>query len=577
MTKHDDQSVDGSSIVGFSRPGSGKSTLIGKISNFSVQYNLSAASIAVAVMVSHNDTEINSGSDSGVLNNTATPLTPDFHEADWVKRVLLGAVFLGAVLGMITMGYLGDMLGRRKAMLVTLSFVVLGALGSGLASWGSDDAVFSVICFCRLIVGVGVGGIYPLSATSSSEAKSEVTDDTDSVLREEAADRVGYSFFWQMPGQFAPYVVALILIAFHDKWGSFSTGAQFRLIYALGAIPAAAVLLLQWRAEESKDFEDAKQRTDQSVEQFSPLKWARAHPQWVELRDGLIGTAGTWFIYDVSYYGTVIFTPHILKSIFGHDETLTKMSYQAIILGLAGIPACILGIEVLKRKGCFFLNFWGFILMAFMFALLGTVNLIADGHSSYHYPLFIIFIMLSFALNMGPPVATFVLPALCFPTEVKSSFHGISAAAAKVGAAAGTFMYKPMADATSLTFLMYFQVCSVLFFSQLAALVVAVASPFVVHITHTAGRLLAPGRSSDLLLHSPHRRVHCEEGRRGCMDTPETGKESNSSTINTYHTPCTSPTGGASSCQRKLPAEVPVENIEQSNWSVPLTQVRTNS
>ena len=47
------------------------------------------------------------------------------------------------------------------------------------------------------------------------------------------------------------------------------------------------------------------------------------HPEYWKT---LIGTGGTWFLYDVSYYGTAIFLPDIQTTIFGQGETLFAMS-----------------------------------------------------------------------------------------------------------------------------------------------------------------------------------------------------------------------------------------------------------
>ena len=71
-----------------------------KIANFSIQYNLQAATVyiickkqvAVMVMTSHND----------VLGDES-----DFPEPGWAKTVLLAAVFAGSMAGMVCMGYLG--------------------------------------------------------------------------------------------------------------------------------------------------------------------------------------------------------------------------------------------------------------------------------------------------------------------------------------------------------------------------------------------------------------------------------------------------------------------------------------
>ena len=57
----------------------------------------------------------------------------------------------------------------------------------------------------------------------------------------------------------------------------------------------------------------------------------------------------------------------------------------------------------------------------------------------------------------GPNVATFVLPAVAFPPEVRSTFHGLSAGSGKVGAVVGTFIYAPLADAFGIAMVMWIQ------------------------------------------------------------------------------------------------------------------------
>jgi hypothetical protein len=55
-------------------------------------------------------------------------------------------------------------------MLLTNSCTVLGSLGTAVFTWGSPDTIYAVMGLCRFILGVGVGGKYPLAATMSSEA-----------------------------------------------------------------------------------------------------------------------------------------------------------------------------------------------------------------------------------------------------------------------------------------------------------------------------------------------------------------------------------------------------------------------
>merc|ERR1712129_462818 len=71
----------------------------------------------------------------------------------------------------------------------------------------------------------------------------------------------------------------------------------------------------------------------------------------------------------------------------------------------------------------------------------------ADGVSPVQARLlFSILCTLFFALYFGPNVATFVLPIVSFPSEVRSPFHGLSAAAAKVGAMTGAIMFPIVND-----------------------------------------------------------------------------------------------------------------------------------
>jgi len=90
---------------------------------------------------------------------------------------------------------------------------------------------YAIICGCRFILGVGVGGQFPLSAAAAKDS---------AAAQESSEQRVGWAFFWQTPGSLAPYLVGLSLsqLPLQRKWAA-SLG--FRLIFGLGAIPAMIV------------------------------------------------------------------------------------------------------------------------------------------------------------------------------------------------------------------------------------------------------------------------------------------------------------------------------------------------
>ena len=391
------------------------SSFVGAAGNLSIQYNLSVLSIALAFAGSH-------------ATSTAKGLAPDLPQPAWAKYSLLGMVFVGTILGMVLLGIVGDVFGRRAGMLASLSLVVGGALASALLSWGAPDAAYGVIVVCRLIIGAGVGGIYPNAAAISAESAGE---------GEDGGERVGFAFFWQSPGAIAPYLLAWLLLATPASTPAV-TSLQFRVLLAAGALPAGAVLIASsWLARDVP--QEAADESGGGGKAAAPagesaLALAMARP---ELLRSLAGTAGTWLLYDISYYGTAIFTPQILDSIFGEEATLADLCWQAIVKEIAGLAGVLAAIAVMRRLGGRWLNVWGFLLLAALFAAFGLLYEVAPGSPA---PLnFGVFCLLSCALNWGPNVATYCLPAQIFPKEVRASFHGISAASGKVGAIIGTF------------------------------------------------------------------------------------------------------------------------------------------
>eukprot|EP00051_Salpingoeca_urceolata_P016761 m.224672 g.224672 ORF g.224672 m.224672 type:complete len:497 (-) comp18772_c0_seq3:22-1512(-) len=399
----------------------------GCVSNVSIAYNFGVASIASQFMQSDDDRKLSDDDDK---------LTADFPEPAWANYVLLGSVFAGAVVGMCLMGYLGDVLGRKKAMLTTVALTVIGALSAALLPWGNTQSVYSLICVSRFVLGMGVGGTYPLSAVTSAEG---------AVKGEHRGARVAWAFFWQAPGAMLPYIVASLLYVLPRH--SWLTSLQFRLLFGLGAVPAAYVMY----AESQKSDDNA---AFQALRKSKPSPWqaAKANPG---LFLTLVGTGGTWFLYDVSFYGTIVFTPVILTDIFGSD-TLFDICWQSIVVTALGVPAILLSIIVLKRRGARSLQIVGFIGMALSFLMLGIMFAATDSNQA-HSAKFALFCLIMFCVQFGPAVGTFVLPTEAYPSDLQSTFHGLSAASAKVGAAVGAFSFPPISGAAGIAVVLFIQ------------------------------------------------------------------------------------------------------------------------
>jgi len=91
------------------------------------------------------------------------------------------------------MGYAGDVIGRTAAMVFTLSLISIGALLSAIAPTGTPETVYAIIVACRFVLGIGAGGVYPLSATKAAEDGGDHSHGVD-------IHAAAFSFFWQVPG-----------------------------------------------------------------------------------------------------------------------------------------------------------------------------------------------------------------------------------------------------------------------------------------------------------------------------------------------------------------------------------------
>jgi PHS family inorganic phosphate transporter-like MFS transporter len=274
------------------------SPFITAISNFSVQYNFQAISVVLIVMSQTVCTASDADCKSG-------------DQAAWVHGTATAGVFIGAIIGQLMMGYAGDVLGRTKAMTLTLSIATIAAALSAVAPQGSPDAIYSLIIVCRVFLGIGLGGVYPLSATKAAE-------DGAGHGKQVNATKAAVAFFWQTPGAMGPWFVAYLL-TFND---SMSADTKWRFLLGLGAIPAGFVVLLSVIESYSHPPEipshivDASESSHNSVQSDDLVIMARNKKSggesnedlnvWEllksrEIQMKLVATGGGWFLYDVAY------------------------------------------------------------------------------------------------------------------------------------------------------------------------------------------------------------------------------------------------------------------------------------
>ena len=159
----------------------------------------------------------------------------------------------------------------------------------------------------------------------------------------------------------------------------------------------------------------------------------------------LVGTAGTWFLLDITFYANGLFSAQVLEmsgiggSKGGQPPTLDELitiSRFNIILALAAVPGYWTAVYLIEtRLGRKSLQVLGFLLMAVLYCVMAAAF---DAIKSTYGVFMTLYALSFFFTNAGPNTTTYVLAAESFPTEVRATLHGISAAAGKLGAALGS-------------------------------------------------------------------------------------------------------------------------------------------
>jgi MFS transporter, PHS family, inorganic phosphate transporter len=361
------------------------------------------------------------------------------------ELALLGSTALmGAAVGQLLFGWLGDRLGRRKVYGVTLSLMAVAAVGSALSVPVGGLSTVWVLILWRFFLGVGVGGDYPLSATIMSEY-SNVQSRGRLVATVFAMQGFGL-----LAGAGASLAVVYALPNLDVAW---------RVILGLGALPAALTIYYRLRMPETPRFELARGRADAAARTVGTLTGTKiassgatrslgVPPRQILRSYGLLifGTAATWFLLDIAFYSTNIFNPLILKQIgfasaasFPALEQVRRLAIGNVLIALvASVPGYWAAVALIDRLGRRPLQYIGFGIMAVAFLVLsfGWNSLVAV------LPVFLgIYGLTFFFANFGPNTTTFVYPSEVFPTAFRTTGHGIAAACGKVGAVLAVFVF----------------------------------------------------------------------------------------------------------------------------------------
>ena len=423
------------------------------ISNFSASYNVLVVGFASQFM------QIDYGDENDVETSSVSSV-----------------IFVGMLTGQLTCGYLADLLGARTAMMIitflqiigaTMCAIPIGDFSSLIANPENNgmSSVYLQLCIWRFILGLGAGGVYPVSAALASQ--SSTTKGSKTAVAWLFAFQ-GLGFWWYC--MFTWATASITTHFYPDTQSQIYNLVVYKILFAFGAVPGLFLLLIigrelhlhNLRVRHHKRNGECYHRFGRSDSQGSvrslpndeaPLERVNSTSSvttqalskavrnpWILAR--LAGTCLSWFLFDVVYYGMTMFQPEIVENVFHVSSTdiIENARVSLIIISIV-MPAYVIAASSIEYIGPWLMQFSGFIISGIFYCLLGVTYTPLNNHN-LQWVLVIIYSCTYIFLIIGPATTTFLYPSELFPSDVKGTFNGIAAATGKVGAFAGTAALK---------------------------------------------------------------------------------------------------------------------------------------
>ncbi|KAG9011526.1 hypothetical protein FRB94_008095 [Tulasnella sp. JGI-2019a] len=397
---------------------------------------------------------------------------------------LKAATNMGAVVGQIMFGYLGDSLGRKAVYgkeLIIIIFATILCISTPTGDLSPKNSIIYLTCF-RALLGIGIGGDYPMSASVSSDRTN---------LRKRGT-MLSYVFANQGWGSLVGAIVFIIVLqcyhgVMNNKGEVSKVDGVWRILVGLSLVPAAGTLYQRLTMPEStKYIESQKIWNEESAflkkngitvtekpaqtpttEGRGPVPLvtrdelqaaATKKEQWRDFVmyfsewrhfKVLFATCMCWFLLDIAFYGINLNTNQVLTEI-GYDgktgntawEKLHRLAIgNLIITALGFVPGyyvTVLTIEYIGRKK---LQFFGFLLEALFLGILA-----GKFYTLSHAAFIVNFSLLQFFFNFGANTTTFLYPAEVFPTRFRAFAHGLSAASGKAGAIISSLLFNSLSN-----------------------------------------------------------------------------------------------------------------------------------
>lgn len=366
----------------------------------------------------------------------------DFSIVSWVKKLMSeqypvtttdealvsSMPILGAVVGMVVMGYLIDKIGRKAASMITPIIIIVSSVLSAAVSdgWWGGMSAWRVLALWRFFLGFGAGGEYPINATIAFEGAGRSRFDASlSIL-------FVVLFSTILSQIFVPAYTAILLYA------GLSNEKTWRLLLGTGAILGALVWCLRhFFTKESSSYEimlkkEEKEMEEQGVTREMIVKHYFSHAFDKTVWPALISAGLAWFIFDIVAYGYGVYESQIV------DNILTSPSVKKEALTVFYIHCatffCVISPWLLAK----ITNKWLYAVSGLFFG--GMLIFVSQGDSFLSGSTggqIVILCIVIIAYTFGN-IWSYLMAGEIWLPQIRGLFFGIAAAAGKLGAFAST-------------------------------------------------------------------------------------------------------------------------------------------
>jgi MFS family permease len=304
--------------------------------------------------------------------------------------LLIASVIIGAIIGTIIVGYISDLIGRRRVYLSTLVFFTIFDMISVFS------VNFYMLFISRVFLGMVLGAEYPVANSYIAEV----------APREKRGYYLAMATVFFSIGSISSAIVAVFMFPYGN--------IGWRLMLGLAVIPAIVVEFFRFSLPESKMWEAKKEKTG-FLEMFSRKYYKN-----------ILLAAVIWFLYDIVAYGLSLTLPTILK--LGHFVTNVDNALLTTFFLVIGIISGIFVMIKVDRFGRKGIQIFGFLLMGILFFVL-----------PHFYFLTGIIVIVSFLelFNAFDGATVGIIPAEVTITRFRGTSYGFSSMMGKIGAVVG--------------------------------------------------------------------------------------------------------------------------------------------